>query len=370
MAELLAEQAGNFGGGGNAFFRDLILQLNLPPQVERNRIGALLGNADPDARNLVKWGNTFGTNPNDNIPALGSIAQSMLPLAGAEDATTLAAIIVNYRLLPRNKLDELRIRFQIPRPLDEIERAPQAAIGPEFRPVDEIRLESWLFPAEPELLEVSLLQDALARARSVCRVEVPSIGEAGTGVLIANDLVLTNYHVLTRRPDDLFTNAKSAILRFGAFRAERSDSSIADGQVVKLHPSEPVVEASPVTEYDFVLLRTDGSAATDIVPAPFAALLPAPASAMHILQHPRAGPMMLALNKNGVTSVDPVSGKIQYVTRSAGGSSGSPCFNEKWNLVALHHAEIPKPFGSVREGILMKSILGRIQQHLDIATSP
>jgi endonuclease G len=285
---------------------------------------------------------------------------------GVENATALAAIIAVYRLVPPPRLHALRSRFQIPRSLADTDRDPLSAIGPGFDWVgssEEIKLESWLFPVEPDLLEVSVLQSAVNRARSVCRVEISSSG-AGTGVLVADDLVLTNYHVLTRRPEDLLANAKNTLLRFGAFRSEKSDETVADGQLVKLHAAEPIVEASPVAEFDFVLLRTDGSKATDTVPAPYVPLLPAPDSAMHILQHPRAGPMMLALSKNGVTSVNADTGKIQYVTRSAGGSSGSPCFNERWDLVALHHAEVPKPFGSVREGILMKSILGRIQKHL------
>jgi V8-like Glu-specific endopeptidase len=372
MVAVLANQALNFGGGSSSFFKNLILQLNLPLQVTMSRVGALQGSPEPDARNLITWAAVFGINPNDHVPTLGSIALSLLPLSGAEDAAMLAAIVVYYRLVPQDKLDALRIKFQIPRPLAETERSPSAAHGPQFDwngPTEELKLESFLYPAVPEFLEVSLLESALDRARSVCRVEVSSTGEVGTGVLISGDLVLTNYHVLTTRPDDLLTNAKSTILRFGAFRAQEPGSTVADGQVVKLDASEPVVEASPVSEYDFVLLRTDGSKAQDIIPAPFVSLLPVPDSAIHILQHPQAGPMMLALSKNGVTNVNAGSGKIQYVTRSAGGSSGSPCFNEQWNLVALHHAEVPKPFGSVREGILMKSILGRIQRHLS-ATSP
>jgi endonuclease G len=66
--------------------------------------------------------------------------------------------------------------------------------------------------------------------------------------------------------------------------------------------------------------------------------------------------MSLAVNRNGVSSVDAQRGLVQYVTRTAGGSSGSPCFDDDWKVVALHHAERSRPFGSVREGILVSSI--------------
>ena len=57
-------------------------------------------------------------------------------------------------------------------------------------------------------------------------------------------------------------------------------------------------------------------------------------------------------------------GLIQYVTTAAGGSSGSPCFSDDWKVVALHHAQQARAFGSIREGILMGPILERIQQYL------
>ena len=69
--------------------------------------------------------------------------------------------------------------------------------------------------------------------------------------------------------------------------------------------------------------------------------------------------MKVALSCNGVVDVDANSGKIQYVNKTAGGSSGSPCFNEDWELVALHHAERSRSFGSIREGILATVYLCR-----------
>jgi V8-like Glu-specific endopeptidase len=39
---------------------------------------------------------------------------------------------------------------------------------------------------------------------------------------------------------------------------------------------------------------------------------------------------------NVVTSVD--NGKVQYMTDTQEGSSGSPVFNSNWEVVALHHS--------------------------------
>ena len=63
-------------------------------------------------------------------------------------------------------------------------------------------------------------------------------------------------------------------------------------------------------------------------------------------------------------SIAKENGLIQYITKTSPGSSGSPCFNEDWKVVALHHAQKSTHFGSIREGILLSAIYKEIQQHL------
>jgi hypothetical protein len=121
-----------------------------------------------------------------------------------------------------------------------------------------------------------------------------------------------------------------------------------------------------VSELDFVLLRLEKSIAEDgpIRPAPLEDTTPQPKTSLNILHHPKGGPMKLSLSGNGITAVDPQKGLVQYVTAAAGGSSGSPCFNDGWKVVALHHAQQTRSFGSIREGILVGPIYERIKQHL------
>ncbi len=70
--------------------------------------------------------------------------------------------------------------------------------------------------------------------------------------------------------------------------------------------------------------------------------------------------MKLAIAPNGVTDVLAGEGLVQYVTTAAGGSSGSPCFDDDWQLAALHHAQRARPFGRIGEGIL----IGAIQEQI------
>ena len=69
---------------------------------------------------------------------------------------------------------------------------------------------------------------------------------------------------------------------------------------------------------------------------------------------------------------------MQYVTSTLNGSSGSPVFNDGWEVVALHHAggNIPEPTTHRRyfrnEGILAQKILfdlpPKIREMLNIET--
>jgi len=85
---------------------------------------------------------------------------------------------------------------------------------------------------------------------------------------------------------------------------------------------------------------------------------------LNILGHPQGGPMMLSPSGNGVVGVYNDAGLIQYATRALNGSSGSPCFDDDWQPVAIHHAERATHFGSVREGALLGPIFDAIRSLL------
>ena len=58
--------------------------------------------------------------------------------------------------------------------------------------------------------------------------------------------------------------------------------------------------------------------------------------AINIIQHPGGGPKQIALYHNVVVYSD--ERVVQYLTDTLPGSSGSPCFNDAWEVVALHHS--------------------------------
>jgi hypothetical protein len=58
-----------------------------------------------------------------------------------------------------------------------------------------------------------------------------------------------------------------------------------------------------------------------------------------ILQHPKGGPLKLAVG--AVDKLNANHTRLRYDTKTDSGSSGSPCLDAKLNLVALHHGGDP-----------------------------
>jgi endonuclease G len=242
--------------------------------------------------------------------------------------------------------------------------------NPDFGPdinwrgeTDEIQLQSWLKP-EPNLLDVGFLKGASA---SVCRIEIPSRNIMGTGVLITENKVLTNYHIFKyNEEDDIKTNALNAILKFGCLTSDNGLET--QGKSFQLDRQNPILCFSKTEDLDYVLLQVESkiAQATEIKPARCDShKLPIEKKGIIVLQHPEGDSMKLSISQDGIIGVYKNSGLVQYVNKTAVGSSGSPCFDENWYLVALHHAQKARTFGSIREGILFASIYQEIKDFLN-----
>lgn len=210
--------------------------------------------------------------------------------------------------------------------------------------------------------DVGILQRGLELANAVCKITFGdrSPQESGTGVLIASDLVLTNYHVLSLSNDvDLNAIARSAQFEFGYVSPKFGESRRT--QIIKPVEATPMVSASPVDELDYALLRIHPEDNFNVKPVDYEVSSPLyPKSPLNLLQHPEGEEMKVSLSNNGVVKTNEQRGLVLYVNATKRGSSGSPCFNRDWKLVALHHKNMVTSFGSVREGILFSAIYPRI----------
>lgn len=235
--------------------------------------------------------------------------------------------------------------------------------GPEFEwrgPTEQLELQGF-WRKKPELWDVAFLSRGVDRAASVCRIEVEGQGAIGTGFLLSQDLLLTNYHVLEdgRLTDD------SSRWRLGFGRMTSATGTETTGQTFRL-AENPIVRSSPTDQLDYVLLRVESTIleADRIRPVDYVQTSPKKGTGIHVLQHPDGEAMKIVFGTNGITGVYEHDGLIQYISQTSTGSSGSPCFNDNWQLIALHHAQRATTFGVVCEGILFSAIYPQIMDVL------
>lgn len=198
---------------------------------------------------------------------------------------------------------------------------------------------------------------------SVCRLTTPS-GYVGTAFLVAPDLILTNWHVIEHDAKDPDRIGRM-IARFD-FRKELHSDVITSGTAYHLRAELPVA-ASPFAELDFALLRIEGEPGYAkglnggqrgwLSPDPRRLVLHEP---LMIVQHPNGLGMRIALDQ--VLKID--KQRIRYTTNTQSGSSGSPCLDRNWNLVALHHAGVEQEYNL---GIPIGEIVDRADVRVHVA---
>lgn len=293
---------------------------------------------------------------------------------GSEDGDVSDLILALHQERPLNpEVQKLMLRLQgFLQQVVVLEPEMAEAVDLPFdlpEPYDDIQLESFLQPRLSYETNVGLLRRGLQLGDAVCKVSFTEGATTGTGVLIAPDLVLTNYHVLSKpviEQSRLVEIAKTVLFEFG-FVSEEHDTPVRPDTFAS-DAVEPIVASSPTFQLDYVLLRVEPKikAASYIKPVPIPSTPPLVSAnnALNVLQHPQGNVMQVSLSASGVVQVNASRGRVWYVNRTQKGSSGSPCFNSKWEMVALHHASMPRGFGSIREGILLSSILTEISGFL------
>jgi hypothetical protein len=214
----------------------------------------------------------------------------------------------------------------------------------------------------------------------VCRFEITSNKGLvyGTGFLVGPDVAITNYHVMEpviagskgeTTADGLKALPSDVVLRFDFKRL--ADGTTLNPGVCFLLATEWLIDASAMSsvdakpepkpslpdpsELDYALVRVDGSPGSNAVGAkpdpnaeprgwisvPDAPPTLAAHDALFIVQHPKGDPLQLALDTDAVIGMNGNNTRVEYGTSTLPGSSGSPCFDRNWNLVALHHSGDP-----------------------------
>jgi V8-like Glu-specific endopeptidase len=213
------------------------------------------------------------------------------------------------------------------------------------------------------IMPIGFLEFGLIRARQVAKVQLPVPGgvRSGTGFLIENNILITNNHVI---PDKAAAANAKAIFNF------EDDLNRLPKPVTAFDLDPEYMITSPVKEYDTTAIRIKGNAnrlfGSIALNAPQIPI--AKNQFVNIIQHPAGQPKKIALYHNIVTSID--DRKVQYLTDTLQGSSGSPVFNSDWEVVALHHSggdsQAHEPANKLsafrNEGINILRVIDLIQQ--------
>ncbi|MCS5697883.1 trypsin-like peptidase domain-containing protein [Cyanobium sp. FGCU-52] len=188
-----------------------------------------------------------------------------------------------------------------------------------------------------DLMGLRFFEQGLQVARAVGRVHISDgAGDRqgfGTGFLVAPRLLLTNHHVLSD-PDQ----ARHSKVEFNY--QEGASGELQATQCFALVPQDLFLTSEEL-DYSLVAVADDGDLAAygwlPLIEETGKLLV---GETVNIIQHPNGEPKQLAIRNNQV--VDELELFLHYRTDTDPGSSGSPVFNDQWEVVALHHSGVPK----------------------------
>jgi len=238
-------------------------------------------------------------------------------------------------------------------------------------------------------LDVNKWRTALGQLEGrVCKIEVGN--GTGTGFIVGSDTVMTNYHVMEAVIKGDVAPGKVTLqfdykrlandeLEKGTVHRLAADWRIHDSRYSEVDLGDPTTGQQEPDRLDYALLRVEGRVADEPVggagsdpKAPPRGFIPMPPAkfehdfkakpALFILQHPDGEPLKLALDTESVIAVNDNGARVRYRTNTEPGSSGSPCFDADWNLVALHHlGDRNWKNPQFNQGVPFKAILGHLE---------
>ena len=173
-----------------------------------------------------------------------------------------------------------------------------------------------------DLLPIRFLAIGIERAACVGRIVLP--GGLGSGFVIANDVMVTNHHVLPTAE-----HATTASFELGYEVGIDGEAPVP--AAMRLVPGKGFATSE---ENDWSAVRIE-----TLKPLPSIPLPPSPiavGASVAIIQHPGGEAKQIALHHADVAFVSAT--RIQYFADTRAGSSGSPVFDTDWNLVAVHHS--------------------------------
>jgi endonuclease G, mitochondrial len=196
-----------------------------------------------------------------------------------------------------------------------------------------------------DLTSINYLIKGVNAARSICRIHLRnSSGETtgyGTGFMVAPGVLMTNHHVISGPGE-----AKWAQAEFD-YELDISGKEKTSSTFAILDDPVPIANK----ELDFCMVQVAPSSNEgqhhNLVEYGWLPLNPVPAKTiigeyLTIIQHPGGERKQVCVRENKLLRYDTDGNTLWYATDTVAGSSGSPAFNNSWEVVALHHSGVPK----------------------------
>jgi endonuclease G, mitochondrial len=220
---------------------------------------------------------------------------------------------------------------------------------------------------------VSFLVEGARTRRAVGFVEVntPTTSELGSGFLVSPRLFITNQHVIR----DVMAAHSAAV----TFDREMDENGRPRATTAFQLDPETCAVFSAENELDYALIAVGARISGDATLADLGYCMLSDTPDRHVIgmnvnivQHPNGWPKTVALRNNTLTFR--TERTLLYETDTQPGSSGSPVFNDGWDLVALHHYGAPflertdaagNPLPqSVNEGVRISAIVRDLRARL------
>jgi V8-like Glu-specific endopeptidase len=206
-------------------------------------------------------------------------------------------------------------------------KGPDIEADVTWRGLDDTGQLEKIIGTQSTLLPISFLEIGLVKARSVVRV-VCADGASGSGFLTDKNLLITNHHVLPTE-----ATAREAVVQFNYQQTATGLDAPMDE--FGLAPQDVFVTSS-MEENDWTAVRVRGNPNEKWGALTLTRVEPKVKDHVNIIQHPGGGAKQIALYHNIVVFVG--HDRLQYLTDTLPGSSGSPIFDSNWCIVALHHS--------------------------------
>jgi V8-like Glu-specific endopeptidase len=216
-----------------------------------------------------------------------------------------------------------------------------------------------------------------AIGRQIARIEIPSGTEAGTGWLVAPDLILTAYHVVENIHkkinglgyNDLFFRFDYTTQNGQSRICAVKENWLIDHAPYSEHDLQPSSEEPASTEMDYALIALAEKAGDDVmndgtsrgwIEVPEHPVAMSAGDFVMIPQHPNGRPLELAFGD--LLKYNKAANRVQYDTNTEPGSSGSPCFDISLQPFALHHASGPAKNLAYNQAVPLREIIKLMKQ--------